>query len=72
MSSWGAIGFELWSAAGRHPRSEEDLLKIPEPFRTHTANMHRYGSEPAFLDRVFRFNLDRMFDALERFMAEQA
>ena len=74
-SSWitnvimGAIAFELWSAKGQHPLSEEDLAQIPEPYRSHTAVQHRYGSEPDFLDQAFRFNLERMLEATERFIA---
>jgi AcrR family transcriptional regulator len=77
-SSWvtnvimGAISFELWSAKGQHPLSEEDLSQIPVPYRAHTASMHAYASEPDFLDQAFRFNLERMLDALARFMADQA
>lgn len=74
VSTWvtgsimGAINFELWAAKGQHALSQADLAQIDEPYRTHTAAIHRYGEQPDFLDQAFQFNLDRLLDALDLFI----
>jgi AcrR family transcriptional regulator len=73
-SSWvtgsimGAVYFELWSARSQ-PLGEDDLARIPEPHRSHTATLRAYAAEPDFLDQAFRFNLERTLDALELYVA---